>query len=59
VGTSDDDDVASGISEGDVKAFARKSFGKIASPYLSPYIHQWAFSMRSMVYVKLATDFYG
>jgi len=34
VGTSEDDDVAGAISEGDVKAIARKSFGKIASPYL-------------------------
>jgi len=32
VGTSDDEDVAGGISEGDVQAFARKSFSKIASP---------------------------
>jgi len=40
VGTSDDDDVAGGISEGDVKIFARKSFGKIASPYLSPDVHR-------------------
>jgi hypothetical protein len=40
---SDDDDHDDGetgaISEGDVHAFARKSFGSIASPYLS-YVHR-------------------
>jgi hypothetical protein len=36
--TSGDDDVAGGISEGDLQAFARKSLGKIARPYLSPYV---------------------
>ena len=40
VGTRDDDDVAGGVSEGDLQAFARKSFGKIASPYLFPYVHR-------------------
>ena len=34
VGTSEDDDVAGAISEGNVKALARKTLGKIASPYL-------------------------
>jgi hypothetical protein len=28
------------VSEGDVHAFARKSFSEIASPYLSPYVHR-------------------
>jgi len=28
------------VSEGEVRAFARKSFGEIASPYLSPYVHK-------------------
>jgi hypothetical protein len=36
----DDDDIAGDVSEGEVHAFARKSFGTIASPYLSPYIHR-------------------
>jgi hypothetical protein len=36
----EDDDVAGAVSEGEVSAFARKSFGTIASPYLSPYIHR-------------------
>jgi hypothetical protein len=36
----DDDDVACAVSEEEVHAFARKSFGTIASPYLSPYIHR-------------------
>jgi len=40
VSTSDDDDVTGAIGEGDVKAFTRKSFGKIASPYISPYVHR-------------------
>jgi len=40
VSTSDDDDVAGAINEGDVKAFARMSFGKIVKPYLSPYVHR-------------------
>jgi hypothetical protein len=39
--TSDDDDHDDGetgaISEGDVHAFARNSFGSIARPYLSSY----------------------
>jgi hypothetical protein len=43
-GASDDDDHDDGqtgaISEGDVHAFARKSFGAIARPYLSPYVHK-------------------
>jgi hypothetical protein len=38
-GTSDND-VAEGVSKGDVQAFARKSFGTIASPYLSPYVYR-------------------
>jgi len=38
-GTSDDD-VAGGVSKGDVQAFARKSFDKVASSYLSPYVHR-------------------
>jgi hypothetical protein len=36
----DDDDDAGVIIEGDVCTFARKSFGAIASPYLSPYVHK-------------------
>jgi len=28
------------VSEGEVHAFARKSFGEIFSPYLSPYVHK-------------------
>jgi hypothetical protein len=36
----DDDDLAGAVSEGEIQAFARKSFGTIASPYLSPYIHR-------------------
>jgi hypothetical protein len=38
--TSDDDDVAGSVSKGDVQAFARKSFGPIASPFLSPFVHR-------------------
>jgi len=35
------DDVDTGaVSEGDVHAFARKSFGEIACPYLLPYVHR-------------------
>jgi hypothetical protein len=41
---SDDDDHDDGetgaISEGDVHAFATKSFGAIASPNLSSYVHR-------------------
>jgi hypothetical protein len=41
VASEDDDDGATGaISESDVHAFARKSFGAIASPYVSPYVHK-------------------
>jgi hypothetical protein len=36
----DDGDLAGDVSEGEVHAFARKSFGTIATPYLSPYIHR-------------------
>jgi len=37
----DDDDVdTSAVIEGEVYAFARKSFGEIASQYLSPYVHK-------------------
>jgi hypothetical protein len=37
----DDDDVDTGaVSKGEVRAFARKYFGDIASPYLSPYVHK-------------------
>jgi hypothetical protein len=42
-GTSDDDDDdddAGSVSKGDVQAFERKSFGTIASPYLSPFVHR-------------------
>ena len=37
---NDDDDVAGAVSEEEVRAFARKSFGEIASPYLLPYVHK-------------------
>jgi len=33
-------DVDTGAVSEDVRKFARKSFGKIASPYLSPYVHK-------------------
>jgi hypothetical protein len=37
----DDDDGETGaVSEGDVLAFSRKSFGEIVSPYLLPYVHR-------------------
>jgi hypothetical protein len=36
----DDDGDTGVVSEGDVHKFARKSFGEIASPYLSPYVHK-------------------
>jgi len=36
-----DDDVDTGaFSEGEERAFARKSIGEIACPYLSPYVHK-------------------
>jgi hypothetical protein len=35
----DDDEIAGAVSEGEVCAFARKSFGEITSPYLS-YVHK-------------------
>jgi len=28
------------VSEGEIHEFAGKSFGEIASPYLSPYVHK-------------------
>jgi len=28
------------VSEGEVHKYARKFFGEIASPYLSPYVHK-------------------
>jgi hypothetical protein len=42
VSDDDDDDTYNdgAVSEGDVHAFARKSFGEIASPYLSPYAYK-------------------
>jgi len=36
----DDDGDTGAVREGDVQKFARKSFGEIASPYLSPYVHK-------------------
>jgi hypothetical protein len=36
----DDDDDVRVVSDGDVRTFSRKSFGAIASPYLSPYVHK-------------------
>jgi hypothetical protein len=36
----DEDDDAGAVSEGDVRTFARKSFGEIFSPYLSLYVHK-------------------
>ena len=36
----DDDEVAGAVSEGEVRASARKSFGQVAGPYLSPYVHK-------------------
>jgi len=60
VGTSgDDDNVAGGVSEGDVQAFARKSFSKIASPYLSPYVHRRGVLDAEYGLFKLAINFYG
>jgi hypothetical protein len=41
VSDDDDDGETGAISEGDVHAFARKSFGVIASPYLSSYVQTW------------------
>jgi hypothetical protein len=37
---ADDEEVAGDISEGEIHAFARKSIGTIASPYLAPFIHR-------------------
>ena len=28
------------FSEGEVRAFARNTFGEIASPHVSPYVHK-------------------
>jgi len=39
-GEDTDDGVAGAVSEGEVHAFARKSFDEIASPYLAPYIYR-------------------
>jgi hypothetical protein len=39
VGNSEND-VAGGVSEEDAKAYARKSFDKISSICLSPYVHR-------------------
>jgi len=38
--TDDEEEVAGAVREGDARAFARKSFGEIASPYLSLYVHK-------------------
>jgi len=38
----DDNDVDTGaVSVGELRAFARKFFGEIGSPYLSPYVHKF------------------
>jgi hypothetical protein len=38
---ANEDDVVEGpVSKREVRAFAWKSFGEIASPYLSPYVHR-------------------
>jgi len=36
----DDDDVKGDVSEGDVHAYARKSFGNVANPYVAPFLHK-------------------
>jgi hypothetical protein len=38
--SDDDDRDTSAVSEGDVRAYARTSFGAIASPYISPFVHR-------------------
>jgi hypothetical protein len=40
VASDDDDDNNGAISEGEVHAFARKSIGAVASPYLSSFVHK-------------------
>jgi hypothetical protein len=36
----DDDGDTGAVNEGDVRTYARTSFGAIASPYLSPFVHK-------------------
>ena len=38
--TTTSDDVKGEVSKSDVHAYARKYFGEVASPYLSPFIHE-------------------
>jgi len=40
---SDDRDTSAVSEEENVHKFARKSYGEVASPYLSPYVHKSGF----------------
>jgi hypothetical protein len=40
IAVTSDDDVAGSVNKGDLQEFARKSFGTIATPYLSPFVHR-------------------
>jgi len=56
--TKPDDDVKGEVSEGDVHAYARKSFGNVANPYVAPFVHKKDVLDVDYVLRKVGDQFY-